>query len=707
MSSQEETSLSFPDIYPVAPEVANLMKYGDIPVNLAAGKIDYSVPIYTIKVGDFEYPISLSYNYSGLVTEEDVGSVGLGWTLNGTGLITRQINGKPDESASFGYIGQDMNTPSGIGFEYVEPFYKQQLSNNLIEQLFRNAANGQWDTEPDKFMIKAGDTEGSFYLNARAIPVFMPQKNYKVTFDNNFSGKITVDNDLGIIYEFEDIEYTTQEGSMSTSLINYTSNWYLSKIRFPNSSKEISFFYDNYTYHKTGYRETKTTRSGSSCEGLANPSITSDQSDALTQPKLLKKIVFPDGELRFFNKTDSNGSMLEKVELLNTLSDTISQFNYKYSNTIPSAKKTLQAITKSKGNSILPYFNFEYYGTLPEVLDYRSQDHWGFYNGKNNKGLLEGDRSISFKHARIGALNKIVDPTKGYTKINYEQNQVPFETSNIDNGTDDSPPEFDASIMIELDSDDYSEISNFLERTVAIPSDINVFSVQLFAGCYGNNGLIEASVAVSGGINNYSSTQNNRDLFVSLEQGGEGSNSNPNEVAKKEEHGLGIFSYTGVGDPKVTITLNTTSTSNTRARAYAFINYVARKPLGTILFSPIGGIRIASSVDYSTAQDSIYKGYKYLKKDGKSSGLLSNQSYLRATQIYTGCKNCKFTTIHASSNLPFSSFQGNSVFYSRVEILSNGNDRNGKQVQYFSGGGSGSGLFLPTRMLKVGAFESI
>ncbi|WP_378185825.1 hypothetical protein ACE939_12015 [Aquimarina sp. W85] len=690
MNSQEETKLSFPKVYPIAPEATKQMKYGNIPVNLAAGKIDYSVPIYTIKVGEFEYPISLSYNYSGLVVQEDVGLVGLGWSLNGLGLITRQINGNPDESMSFGYIGGNMDNPNGVGVNFVEPYYKQELSQGVLKQLFENSANGQWDTEPDKFMIKAFGAQGSFYLNAKAKPVFMPQKNYKIIFENNFLGKITVINDLGIIYEFDAIEHALNK--YPTSVHNYISGWYLTKIKFPNTSKEISFVYDSYNYTKTSYTETKSTVQGSGCSQIVTNSWISNSNITVIRPKILRKIVFPEGSLDFSNKIDSNGAMLEKIELVNNQGDMVSQFNLEYSNSIPSARKTLQAITKSKGESILPYYSFEYYGTLPEVIDYRSQDYWGFYNGANNsgrlEGLIQGNREISFEDTRIGALKKIVYPTNGYTKINYEPNEVPFGTSNVYNGLGDYVPEFDGMMMIELDSDDSGTL-NTLEKTITIPTDNHIFSVDLFAGCYGNYGMSESTVEISGAFSDYKST-NRRRLMVTMELGGVGSNVGSNEEARRVDDSFGLYSFITSSEKKITVSMNIIA-ANARARTYALIRYVKRKPPGAILFTTIGGIRIANTVDFNTPNDSIFKSYKYLKEDGTGSGSLSSQTYMRTTQQYEGCFNCNVYNVHAYSNLPFSNFQGNSVYYSRVEILNKGDEGNGKKVQYFSGGGGRGG----------------
>ena len=73
-------------IYPVSPQAASLGKYGDIPVNLATGRINYQIPLYMIKEGDIELPISLSYNSNGLLVNDVSGNVGIGWSINRTHL---------------------------------------------------------------------------------------------------------------------------------------------------------------------------------------------------------------------------------------------------------------------------------------------------------------------------------------------------------------------------------------------------------------------------------------------------------------------------------------------------------------------------------------------------------------------------------------------------------------------------------------------
>ena len=104
LAQEEESQPKLPQVVPVSPEAASLGKYGDLPVNFSTGKINYTIPIYTIKVGDFELPLTLSYSYGGFMPEEEPSMVGMGWTANFGGAIIRQLKGKPDEKGTLGYL---------------------------------------------------------------------------------------------------------------------------------------------------------------------------------------------------------------------------------------------------------------------------------------------------------------------------------------------------------------------------------------------------------------------------------------------------------------------------------------------------------------------------------------------------------------------------------------------------------------------------
>lgn len=87
---------------PQAPSVqaSEMTKYGKQDVNLYTGELSLNIPIYTYRDDDFTIPVSLSYSYNGLKVNRQAGFVGLGWTLNFGGYITRQVRGIPDEERS-------------------------------------------------------------------------------------------------------------------------------------------------------------------------------------------------------------------------------------------------------------------------------------------------------------------------------------------------------------------------------------------------------------------------------------------------------------------------------------------------------------------------------------------------------------------------------------------------------------------------------
>src|SRR5438552_616203 len=72
-----------------SPTAASLGKFGDIPVSLYTGIPEISVPLFTAKGKTLSLPVVLRYHAGGLRVEEIGGWVGMGWTLEAGGAITR------------------------------------------------------------------------------------------------------------------------------------------------------------------------------------------------------------------------------------------------------------------------------------------------------------------------------------------------------------------------------------------------------------------------------------------------------------------------------------------------------------------------------------------------------------------------------------------------------------------------------------------
>ncbi|RYZ20309.1 MAG: hypothetical protein EOP49_47720, partial [Sphingobacteriales bacterium] len=75
---------------PAPPNAAVFQKYGDLPVNYNTGIPSIAIPIYTIDMNGFKWPISLSYHASGFKSDDIASRVGLGWVLNASGQISEK-----------------------------------------------------------------------------------------------------------------------------------------------------------------------------------------------------------------------------------------------------------------------------------------------------------------------------------------------------------------------------------------------------------------------------------------------------------------------------------------------------------------------------------------------------------------------------------------------------------------------------------------
>ena len=428
---------SVPSFYVASPEAGKIGEFGDLPTNLSTGQINQDIPIYTIDEGIIQLPVSLSYQYSGLIVDEVPGSVGLGWQLNAGGMITRQVRGLPDEHFN-GFIGANQ-----IGLKVLE-YANESITDDDKTTLLRNAAEGQWDTETDKYFVRIGNISATFYYRADGEIVFAPHKNYKITRIRN--GFQLID-DRGIIYTFDKQEYADVEtfnGSDSIIRTHITS-WLVTKIKLPNS-RMITYSYIPYGFgqrtYSDGYIEvdTDTSFNPGLCVSLMQRPY---QFFTITNTFgfLLRQIQFSQGTVNFsyhmgtIPEENKNPATLDRVSVTNSIGQSVYQYDIEY-NDLTSKRRLLTDIYQVAQEKRRTLYSFNYY-PVPEDIAYYKQDHWGFYNGSNNTtGKLvpkNNNRGLDYPSTRAGALRKITYPTGGYTEIRYEQNTVAVDRVSIPN----------------------------------------------------------------------------------------------------------------------------------------------------------------------------------------------------------------------------------------------------------------------------------
>lgn len=241
--SQNEESFS-PDINPQTPEISSLLKYIETPVSHNSGLINLNIPMYEIKEGDIIYPISISYNSSGVLVNERAGWLGMGFSLSQPQII-RNIKGQPDDFGGFIYENQHT-------YQNILNWEQLDIStfNANWNQTYRLATEGVIDLESDEYivMLPNGESFKFYFSQNRTIEkpygeiIQIPISNKKILpiFNNShFIGWNIID-ELGNSYEFEvgnrtiitesytvNNDLPTKRGASSKS--DYATAWILKK----------------------------------------------------------------------------------------------------------------------------------------------------------------------------------------------------------------------------------------------------------------------------------------------------------------------------------------------------------------------------------------------------------------------------------------------------------------------------------------------
>lgn len=278
--------------YTVAsPDVYNFEKYSLNPINYYVGKAVISVPIYTIKTGGIEYPLTLGYDAGGIKVDQLASNVGLGWNLT-SAILTRTVNQDNDfdntgslalQSDYNTYSADDKRNDDEAAYNYnsegkVGYFLQKQLNIHISDE------HKRIDFIPDTYHFYANGFSTSFFFNDENTPVEINPTGAKIVaikskqrFDKRVKG-VYVDSEYHIqsgtdynllTQDFFTIYITTKEGIKYTfsdcdiafnqvirdDNANASENinppaqiaaWKISKIEDLNTLKSISFVYEDY-----------------------------------------------------------------------------------------------------------------------------------------------------------------------------------------------------------------------------------------------------------------------------------------------------------------------------------------------------------------------------------------------------------------------------------------------------------------------------
>ena len=148
----------------MTPEAASLGRFGAYPVSHYTGGVDIKIPLYTLETRNTKVPIYLQYDGTGFIPNKYSGKVGHDWTLVAGGIITRTVNGVPDEWGGRTGAVQDFHLDGHLFAQrqgVVTPTNNDILNLNYIS----NYETDIIDTEPDLFTFNFGEHHGQFIIS--------------------------------------------------------------------------------------------------------------------------------------------------------------------------------------------------------------------------------------------------------------------------------------------------------------------------------------------------------------------------------------------------------------------------------------------------------------------------------------------------------------------------------------------------------------
>lgn len=220
-------------------QAQGLLESKNVTVDYSTGIFHYKVPLYTLKSGDFELPITLDYTGKGVKMDDRPGLLGYNWTLNTGGVVTRTVRGGiPDESVPYGFLWTENSTTP--------------LKDDLTQ-----VNQHKRDGECDIFTAVFGGQSVNFILRKSGNNIYaepLERTNVRIEcmqtvwgMNNDIDGWIIIDEN-GNRYTFRQKEYmkdVLREEAISFNGIHgmaYVSSWYLNKIE-PLNSQAIVFDY--------------------------------------------------------------------------------------------------------------------------------------------------------------------------------------------------------------------------------------------------------------------------------------------------------------------------------------------------------------------------------------------------------------------------------------------------------------------------------
>ncbi|MFT4094844.1 MAG: DUF5977 domain-containing protein, partial [Niabella sp.] len=289
--------------------------------NNSNGKLNYSIPIYDIIVGDLVVPVKINYTSGDGVKVSDIASnVGLGWSLNTGGMInSASLDGSllcyvttPTSSV---VVVDGTPVPATSGFSFQS--YSTNTSFGDIKRTFDDYSLLQPMQNADTMAtaitgIAVKDRSGNVY--------------------KYIGEKSIVRNDQWTTWPY----YNQYNNTRQTTFTPYVNSWQLSDISTPDGN--IVYHYDTiYSGVKRPVKYEAKAFLGQAGSYPVDDNTITYVSKYFYKQLRIKSIDFPSGKITFIYNTNGRldyigASDLQKIAVQNLKGDIIKvfKFNYKY-----------------------------------------------------------------------------------------------------------------------------------------------------------------------------------------------------------------------------------------------------------------------------------------------------------------------------------------------------------------------------------------
>ncbi len=746
-SSNQDKIEALRTVIPPSPNASAIAKYIEWPVSLYTGLPNIDIPIYEIKGKKVSVPISLSYHSGGNKVSEISSWVGLGWSLNAGGIISRSIRGLPDEAPNVGSFAQRTL--------YTNP---NDLCSNPNDILLSRrhkvqAAKGIADSEQDVYNFSGLGQSFSFYIKHDGTVV--PTKFSKVKITSNINTPNVASTHIYWNAIFEDgtklefggannFEEKTDYTKFDIGYYSIPTAWLLKTVT-STSGEVINFSYTGvFINQDNGITESDYLKynigtlhigpGGTSCllfDGTEN----NHKIKAARQQVSMLQLSTIESD---FTKVEFELSPLERLDLLGAKALAkikiyskfdakyieVYKLNQTYSNAansveylgqalageLDSYKKRLKLISIEKQNIAQQTENkwlFEYNPlALPSRRSFAT-DNWGFYNGKVSSNTLLPKfwyslPSILTNVYPIAGFNQPVF-NKGVSRAGdgfFTEAEILKNITYPTGGKTDLY--YEPNTMLGNEEIFTETISNTAQLNLnAASNPYTTTNEKTFVITVPQTVKLTLNSYISSDI--FNSQPNSRVIVNVIKQGGNSSGGLASTTGISEYNDIAYVNLYEAGTYIILISTNISQqTLGVNDAVIASANITYDQSMGFQLINKsTGGMRLKRMLisDPTAPLKNIEKNYTYEQPliispiDIKKMYFTENEEYTCESITppggggegggYLSCYN-KIITRNSSTQYNLGSVQGGTVGYGKVNVLYGNNGINGKTVTEFS-----------------------